>query len=127
MNNHKCLNYGIFKNLLIQKVIWIVRHVNISSQNMNETINVVKRDGAKEPYLEDKVTRVAQAAGLRPIDADQLAKKITEWVDGTGLSEVTSLQIRDKVFEELEKMDKYASGLYAWYQNIKDKKYTSNK
>ena len=90
---------------------------------MEKEIKVIKRNGQVEPFEQEKIARVAQAAGLRPIDADEVAKKIAEWVDSTGLSEISSIKIRDKVFEELEKVDKYASGLYAWYQNIKDKRY----
>ena len=86
---------------------------------------VIKRGGAKEPFDPEKITRVVTAAGLRPVEAAELAEGVARWVELTAKSEITSLAIRDRVFKELEKLDKYASGLYAWYQNLKDKKYSS--
>jgi len=86
-----------------------------------------KRNGNLEPYDAEKIVRVTTAAGLRPIDASELAEKVTRWIELQAKKnpQVTSIQIRDKVFKELEKVNKYASGLYAWYQNLKDKKYTA--
>lgn len=87
-------------------------------------VNIIKRNGAKEPFEAEKIAKVVQAAGLRPVDAAELAERIEKWVNARGKTELTSIEIRDRVFLELEKVDKYASGLYAWYQNLKDKKYS---
>ena len=89
-------------------------------------INVVKRNGSKEPFDAEKIARVVQAAGLRPVDASELSEKIATWVENQGTPEISSIKIRDQVFKELETVDKYASGLYAWYQNLKDKKYAES-
>lgn len=85
---------------------------------------VIKRDGKTEPYDEGKIAKVVQAAGLRPVDAEELAGKITSWIESSGKKQISSIDIRDRVFTELEKVDKYASGLFAWYQTTKDKSYT---
>jgi len=95
----------------------------ISYPHMEKKILVIKRNGSIEPYDSEKIIRVTTAAGLRPIDASELAQKVTNWIEKEGIFEITSIQIRDQIFKELEKMDKHASGLYAWYQNLKDKKY----
>lgn len=89
-------------------------------------IMVKKRNGSLEPFDPEKIIRVTTAAGLRPIDASELAGKVSKWLEEQKKTEVTSIQIRNKVFKELEKVNKYASGLYAWYQNLKDKKYAAN-
>lgn len=89
-------------------------------------ILIIKRNGSEEPYEQEKITKVVQAAGLRPIDAEELAQKVTDWLEKRNKGKVTSIEVRDKVFKELEKVDKYASGLYAWYQNLKDKKYSQS-
>lgn len=88
---------------------------------------IIKRDGSTEPYEEEKIVRVVQAAGLRPIDAEELAKKITSWIETENKASVSSIDIRDRVFMELEQVDKYASGLFAWYQTTKDKSYKPDK
>ncbi|RJR28913.1 hypothetical protein C4564_03740 [Candidatus Microgenomates bacterium] len=88
---------------------------------------IIKRDDTTEPYEEEKIVRVVQAAGLRPIDAEELAKKITSWIETENKASVSSIDIRDRVFLELEKVDKYASGLFAWYQTTKDKSYNPDK
>lgn len=84
---------------------------------------VIKRDGKEEPFDAEKVSKVVQAAGLRPVEASELSEKISQWIEGLDRKTLTSIEIRDKVFKELEKIDKYASGLFAWYQNLKDKRY----
>lgn len=86
---------------------------------------VIKRNGEQEPFDPEKIAAVVQAAGLRPIDAAELADKVETWVKKQNKNSLSSLEIRDKVFKEIEKVDKYASGLYAWYQNLKDKRYAS--
>jgi len=86
---------------------------------------VIKRNGERELFDADKITRVVSAAGLRPVDASELSDRVASWAQKQGKPSITSLAIRDKVFKELEKADKYASGLYAWYQNLKDKKYSA--
>lgn len=92
---------------------------------MNTDIKIIKRDGRSEIFDPDKIIKVVTASGLRPVDAEELAKKISEWVRGLNRVSITSIEIRDQVFKELAKMDQYASGLYAWYQNLKDKKYSN--
>ncbi len=94
---------------------------------MKDEIMVIKRNGNLEPFDQEKIVRVVTAAGLRPIDAAGLAEKVAHWVEKQKNSGVTSIQIRDKVFKELEKVNKYASGLFAWYQNLKDKNYKTAK
>lgn len=84
-------------------------------------ITVIKRDGSEEPFDMEKIARVAQAAGLRPIDAEEVSKNVADWIEERGSAKIKSTEIRDKVFQELEKIDSYASGLYAWYQSTKDK------
>lgn len=88
-------------------------------------IVVIKRNGARELFDPEKIARVVQAAGLRPIDASELAGRIDRWAKNKDTNEITSIEIRDRVFKEIEKVDKYASGLFAWYQNMKDQKYAS--
>lgn len=94
---------------------------------MPEALMIIKRNGAKEPFDAEKISRVAQAAGLRPIDASELADRIDRWAKNLKENEITSIKVRDRVFKEIEKVDKYASGLFAWYQNLKDKKYAEKK
>lgn len=84
-------------------------------------VTIIKRDGKPEDFDIEKIARVAQASGLRPVDAEELSKTVADWVESLGKKSITSIEIRDKVFEELEKKDKYASGLFAWYQTTKDK------
>lgn len=92
----------------------------------NETM-VVKRNGNREPFDPEKITKVISAAGVRPVEASEISENIARWVEGLRAKEVSSIAIRDQVFKELENVDKYASGLYVWYQNLKDKKYQAAK
>jgi transcriptional regulator NrdR family protein len=89
---------------------------------MKKEVMVRKRKGNLEPFDAEKIVRVMIAAGLRPIDATELSEKVAKWAEKRG-GQITSIEIRDRVFMELEKVDRYASGLYAWYQNLKDRAY----
>ena len=63
-------------------------------------INVIKRDGSTQPFDMEKIVKVVQAAGLRPIDAEDLAKNVSDWVEKQGKDSIKSTEIRDKVFKE---------------------------
>lgn len=82
---------------------------------------VSKRDGSKEKYSEDKISRVAIAAGLLPDQAQRVAAKITKWVKKSQPGEVTTLQIRDRLIEELKKIDKSTAELFIWYEKTKER------
>lgn len=82
-------------------------------------IQIIKRDGTKEPYDEEKIIRVVKAAGLDDEKSIELAHAVTQKLQGTNIEDVTSIRIRDIVLEELKIMDQYAANLFEWYQKTK--------
>lgn len=84
-------------------------------------IQVVKRDGTLENFDQDKIVRVVMAAGLTDAQAQELAAKVSEWVTKLEQEKITSLKLKDKVGEELKKLDEHAHDLYRWYQETKAK------
>ena len=84
-------------------------------------ITVIKRDGSTEAYDRHKMVRVVQAAGLNSSQAEELAEAVDSWIHNENLITLTSLQIRDKVLEELKRIHKPSADLYAWYQQTKEK------
>ena len=83
-------------------------------------IFVIKRNGDKQAFDPDKILNACIASGVSPIDADELAEAINLWVESLRRDTVSSLEIRDRLFIELEKRDKNASGIFAWHQNRKN-------
>jgi len=83
-------------------------------------ITVIKRDGKSEKFNPEKVQQVVLASGISPLDSEEIVEQITSWVESLGQNTVSSLKIRDRLFEELEKTDMKASGLFAWHQNRKN-------
>ena len=81
---------------------------------------VVKRDGSKEEYQEAKIERVVIAAGLAPDQGKALAEKVTVWINSQNNSDISTMDIRNIVTEELKKIDINAYNLYVWYENTKD-------
>lgn len=81
---------------------------------------VVKRDGAHEPFDEQKIVRVVRAAGVHEGQAVDLAKSASAWLAKQPGELITSLAIRDVVHERLEQVNKYAANLYRWYQKTKE-------
>lgn len=73
-----------------------------------------------EEYKETKITRVVVAAGLSESQAKSLTSAITKWLNEEAFSKLPSLKLRDKVIEELKKINKDAFNLFSWYQNTKE-------
>ena len=82
---------------------------------------VIKRDGSSEKFSIINVAKVVQATGLTPEQAKSIAEKIASWVESTNEPTLTSIKIRDKVIQELEKINTNAADLYKWYEQSKEK------
>lgn len=87
---------------------------------MTIAFQVKKRNGELEPFDQQKIARVVAAAGLTPDESRQLAASIASWVKASGKNPISSLAIRDKVIEEMKKINNYAAGLYQWYEKTKE-------
>ncbi len=87
---------------------------------MNSAIQVVKRDGAKENFEQEKIARVLMAAGLERTKALGIATSVENWILKNGKSTLTSLQIKDRVLEELRLVDTNVANLFAWYEKTKE-------
>ncbi len=83
--------------------------------------SVIKRDGSIEPYQEEKIVRVVQAAGADEQVSKEVAQRITAWLTLNTSPEVPSLAIRDQVIVELLKLDTDAASMFSWYQKTKDR------
>lgn len=81
---------------------------------------VIKRDGSIEKFSVINIARVVQAAGLTPDQAKAFAEKMARWAKEQNAPSLTSLQIRDKVLEELRLVNQHAADLYEWYQQTKE-------
>lgn len=66
-------------------------------------IQVIKRDKTVEEYQENKIEKVVLAAGLNLKQAKLLTANINGWIKKNSFLKVSSLEIRDKVIEELKK------------------------
>lgn len=81
---------------------------------------VIKRDGAKEQFSVINISKVAMASGLAPEQAKQISELLLEWVKSLKKEFITSLEIRDKMLEELRKINIEAAQLYEWYEQSKE-------
>jgi len=83
-------------------------------------IKVIKKDGSTENFDQDKIARVTEAAGLSAKKAQILAANVTKWAEEWAKIKreprVSSLEIRWKVIEELQDVNKHATNLYIWYK-----------
>jgi len=83
-------------------------------------LQVIKKDGLKENFSPDKIIKVVTATGLTPQQSSQLAQKVTQWFQSQKKTQVTTLEIRNKVIEELSKVDQFAVNAFTWYEKTKD-------
>jgi transcriptional regulator NrdR family protein len=88
---------------------------------VSNPITVIKRDGSKQEYHPDKIIQVLEAAGLEVAQSIQVAQGVTDWIEKQNKSEVTSLEIRDKVIDQLQIVNPQVAGLFRWYQKTKGK------
>lgn len=88
-------------------------------------LKVAKKDGSVEDFDQNKIARVVTAAGLDPEKAYKLAQVVAKWAEEQG-NQVTTAQLRDKVIEELTKVNKYAADLFVWYEKTKEAKAEKN-
>lgn len=84
------------------------------------SLTVLKKDGTVEVFDMGKISRVAQAAGLEPEQADHLAKEVAEWAYTLKKNPVPSLEMRIHILTLMQKVKPYSAGLYEWYEKTKD-------
>lgn len=83
-------------------------------------VKVIKRDGQLEDFDLKKIARVLQVAGLDKEAADLLSNRVSAWVDRNYQDSVSSLEIKDKVLEELKLVNSYIADLFQWYEKTKE-------
>lgn len=88
-------------------------------------VQVTKRNGQTEDFDQDKIARVVTAAGLKPQEGFDLATKVAQWVQNLKKPQVTSYQIRERVIEELRKVNPITADLFVQYEKTKDKNLNS--
>ncbi|KKQ36452.1 MAG: hypothetical protein US53_C0051G0002 [Candidatus Woesebacteria bacterium GW2011_GWA1_37_7] len=86
-------------------------------------IKVEKRDGKLEDFECEKIIRVVSAAGLDNREAKILCDQIELWLGKIKEPKITSLQVRDQVLVEIQKINKNAAKKFIWFEKYKDKNY----
>lgn len=87
-------------------------------------LEVVKRNGSTEDFQPEKIARVVKAAGLTFRQSQILGSRLAEWASEQQKTKkqtkITTIEIRDKVIEELQKVSLHAANLFTWYEKTKD-------
>jgi transcriptional regulator NrdR family protein len=87
-------------------------------------IEVIKKDGSVQPFDQVKIAKVVEAAGLTPRQAETVAARVAQWANDwikiKGQPQITTLEIRWKVIDELQDLNKRAADLYIWYKKTQD-------
>jgi transcriptional repressor NrdR len=89
---------------------------------------VVKQDGTRQPFDEDKLTRgIARALEKRPVGIDAIEKAIYNIkyrLRATGEREVSSFSVGEEVMRELREIDEVAyvrfASVYRSFQDINE-------
>lgn len=84
-------------------------------------MKVIKRDGSEENFDISKIVNVVKAAGLDDESTEKFIANVEEWINSLDKKSVKSTEIRDKVIALLPNYNKYAKGLYEWYEKMKYK------
>jgi transcriptional regulator NrdR family protein len=82
---------------------------------------VIKRDGSVEQFENEKIAKVALAAGLLETQAARLCEEVQNYFLKNSQEKVTSLQIRDKVLDCMKEVNMYAANMFEWYEKTKEK------
>lgn len=89
---------------------------------------VVKQDGTRQPFDEDKLTRgITKALEKRPVSIEEIEtaiQNIKHRLRATGERELTSLHIGEEVMEELRRIDQVAyvrfASVYRSFQDVNE-------
>jgi transcriptional regulator NrdR family protein len=87
---------------------------------MNPQLMVIKRNGIKEKFDRKKIQNVVKTAGLSDEKTSVLISNIEKWINTLDTKSVSSINIRDKISEELKNLDNKVANLFNWYQNTKE-------
>ncbi|MFC1711380.1 ATP cone domain-containing protein [Patescibacteria group bacterium] len=87
---------------------------------MKKTKKIEKRDKTQEDFDRKKINQVVIAAGLSNSEADLVSENVEAWVNSLNEDLITSLQVKDKVLEELKKVNSYVASLFDWYEKTKE-------
>jgi transcriptional repressor NrdR len=88
-------------------------------------LNVVKKDGRKQPYMREKIENgIRKAFEKRPLDSEEfqsLMAKIEQDIQKRGKEEIPSSEIGDIVIKHIKRKDQVAYVRFASvYRNFKD-------
>ena len=86
-------------------------------------VKVKKRNGSIEDFDESKILRVVMAAGLNDEEAQELLKEVKDSIEEKGKSEVTSVQVRDMVIVEIQRINMDVAKKFIWYEKQRDKNF----
>lgn len=89
-------------------------------------IKVVKRDKVVEGYDPEKIKKIVIASGLSTDQAKKLVSVVNKWLKKSEKAQVTSLQIRDRVLIEIQKINEDAARKFIWFEKYKDKNFGVN-
>lgn len=89
---------------------------------------IIKRDGAREPFDEDKLRAgLHRALEKRPVSVEDLETAISQiklFLQGTGEREISSQLVGEKVMDALKKLDQVAfvrfASVYRRFTDIKE-------
>lgn len=90
-------------------------------------ITVIKRDGEKEAFDLETIQRVVKAAGLNDEEAKMICLRVENWLQERGKAEVTSVQIRDYIIIELQKLNRTAAQSFIDYEKYRDKTFDATR
>lgn len=85
------------------------------------SFRIVKRDKQIEDFNEAKIIRVLEAVGLSPEDAQRVCVSVEKWIEKSKKPLVTTIQIRDQIIVELQKLNREAAAHYIEYEKNRDK------
>ena len=83
-------------------------------------LQVIKKDGSKENFDPDKIAQVVAAAGLTPDQSGEVSQRVSKWFQNQRKTQVTTIEIRNKVIEELSQVSQFATDAFTWYEKTKD-------
>lgn len=87
---------------------------------MSRKIKVVKRDGSLENFDNKKIIKVLKAAGLAENKSRLVAKKVEVLFKTSAKEQISSLEIKDKILDELKQVNQYIASLFDWYEKSKE-------
>lgn len=95
--------------------------LSLTPKENTMAFRIIKRDKQIEDFNQAKIKNVIMSAGLTEEQANHCLFELSKWAESTGKPLITTIQLRDHIIIEMQKVNHDAAVNYINYEKDRDK------